>query len=261
MPGKAESSRERKDARKRASFLLAFPGLLLASALCTLLGCPDTPGDHTPESSVREPRRRSAIKDAGTNAAARASARAAGRRAGEKASDRRKSVRLPPQLLQNLMETAAETGNRKAIQELSSEYRRNPDPKARMEFIEALFAIDRAGIVNLASFASDPDPDVSERAATMLESQIDIVEDAYLRSSLLGQVMMSIRDEERLKPFCAKLGQLPTACAVRRIIDIVGMEKSNPAAARLAKEEYETITGEKFRSVKSANRWARMAER
>ena len=32
-------------------------------------------------------------------------------------------------------------------------------------------------------------------------------------------------------------------------------------AAKVAKEEYETITGEPFRSVADANRWARMAER
>ena len=240
---------------------MAIPGFPLALALCALLGCPNTSGDKAPEASVTNRQGRSAIRDAGTNAAARASRAAVKKRASGTSGAARKSMRLPPELLQNLMETAAETGNKKAILELSAEYRRNPDPKARMEFVEALFAIDRAGIVNLASFASDPDPEVSERAATMLESQIDIVEDAYLRSSLLGQVIMSVRDEERLRPFCAKLGQLPADCAVRRIIDIVEMEKSNPVAAKLAKEEYEAITGEKFRSIKAANRWARMAER
>lgn len=261
MSGKAESSRERKDAREGASFLLGVPGLLLAAALCAVLGCPNVSDDHSPDMPGGRHRGSSAISDVRTNAMSRASARKRGADGAGKPGAGRKSVRLPPQLLQGLMETAAETGNKKAIQELSAEYRRNPDPKARMEFVEALLSIDRAGIMSLASFASDPDSEVSERATTVLESQIDIVEDAYLRSSLLGQVIASLRDEESLRPFCAKLSALPSGHAVRRIVEIVEREKSNPVAAKLAKEAYETITGEKFRSVKAANRWARMAER
>ena len=72
---------------------------------------------------------------------------------------------------------------------------------------------------------------------------------------------MSAKNEDTIRNVLSRLENVPPDYAVRKIIDLIEREKTYPVAAKIAKEEYETITGEKFLSVKDAHRWARMAER
>ena len=225
--------------------------------LAAVLGCPN--GNQDKQDAEPKKPKATAISDAGTNAAKRASAR---RQAKAKAKDApRKPFRVSPKLLQTLMETAADKGNRKAIRDLAEKYKANPDPAARMECVEALFSVDREGILPLTDFVNDPDEEVAQRATDILETQLEVVEDAFLRTELVGKVAMAVKNEDSIRNVMSRLENVPPHYAVRKIIDIVNLEKAHPAAAKIAKEEYETITGEKFRSAKDAHRWARMAER
>ena len=238
----------------------ALKGASLAVFLVALSGCPgEQPNQQADKSADSAKARRAMISDAGTNAARNASA--ASTNAAAKKAAAAKPRRPSPALLQSLLEAAAESGNISAIGKIAAAYRASPDPQARMECVEALFGIGSDGVISLASFVNDPDKEVSEHAYSIMETQIDIVEDNFIKMSLLDKLIMGSKNEDQLKVFCSKLEAMPPTSAVRKIVEIVEKEKLNPAAAAAAKEEFETITGRKFRSVKDAYRWARMAER
>ena len=235
----------------------ALYGASLVILLTVVLGCPNS----EPEKQVAEPKKpkSAVITNVGTNSAKIAAARRAAAKRQE--ADTKKPFRVSPELLQTLMETAAETGNRAAIRDLAEKCKANPDPKVRMDCVEALFSVDREGIVALTDFVNDPNEEVSQRAADMLETQLEVVEDAYLRTELVGKVAMAAKNEDNIRNVLSRLENVPPDYAVRKIIDLIEREKTYPVAAKIAKEEYEAITGEKFRSLKDAHRWARMAER
>lgn len=231
----------------------------LALCLLAVAGCP---GRETEAKKADAPARKhpAAILDVGTNAVRRPAAATNATPAPEakKAAKAKKPLKLSPLLLEKILEQAVDTGNRKAIADLASKYRANPDPKARMEFLEALLPLNEDGVIYIVGFANDPDKEVSERAIDMAETQIDMVSDDFLKASLLGQVIRNLRDEDQLAVFGAKLESLPVNFAVKKIAEICQNEKNNPAAAAMAKRAYEAITGKKFISAKDVSRRARM---
>lgn len=167
-------------------------------------------------------------------------------------------IKLSPSLLKSLLATAADTDNSVAIVKLAEMYRNNPDPKVRLEFLDTLLELHDKGVIALASFVQDSNEEVSKRATQLIETQLDLITDNYLKSSLLGNVITSLTDEDDLKAFSAKLALLPPEYAVREIVDIVKRREHNPMAYEAVIQEYETITGEPFKSITEANKWVRI---
>ena len=169
-----------------------------------------------------------------------------------------KNGKISAQLLKKLLECAVDTDNRQALKILVEKYRRHPDPKQRMEFVEALMDFDQDGVPYLARFIRDINKEVSDRALTILESQIDLVEEPSVKSSVLCDAILSVDDADSLHILCSKLATLPPSVAVKQIATICKMASTHPEAAEAVKKEYEAITGEPFTTVADANRWARM---
>lgn len=166
--------------------------------------------------------------------------------------------RLSAGLLRTLLGKAADTENAQAILNISEKYRRNPDPKIRLECVEALFELHDKGVIALTTFIHDPDKEVADRAIQFVETQLDLVTDNYLKASMLGSIILSLTNEDDLRSFTAKLSLLPPEYAVKKIADIAKQKDLNPLAYDFAAKEYETITGEPFKSVSEANRWVRI---
>jgi hypothetical protein len=169
-----------------------------------------------------------------------------------------RSFRLSTRLLRILLTKAADMENSRAILNISEKYRRNPDPKARMECVEVLFELHEKGIIALTTFIHDSDKAVADRAIQLVETQLDLVSDNYLKASMLGSIILSLTNEDDLRSFTAKLSLLPPEYAVKKIADIAKHKDANPLAYDFAAKEYETITGEPFKSVAEANRWVRI---
>ena len=169
-----------------------------------------------------------------------------------------KPFRLSAGLLRTLLGKAADTENAQAILSISEKYRRNPDAKVRLECVEALFELHDKGVIALTAFIHDSDKEVANRAVQLVETQLDLVTDNYLKASMLGSIILSLKDEDDLRAFTAKLSLLPPEYAVKKIADIAKQKDSNPLAYDFAAKEYETITGEPFKSVSEANRWVRI---
>lgn len=169
-----------------------------------------------------------------------------------------KPFKLSTGLLRKLLEKAADTENAQAILNISEKYRRNPDPKIRLECVEALFELHDKGVIALTTFIHDPDKEVADCAIQFVENQLDLVTDNYLKSSMLGSIILSLTNEDDLRSFTAKLSLLPPEYAVKKIVDIAKHKDTNPLAYDYATKEYETITGEPFKSVAEANRWVRI---
>lgn len=169
-----------------------------------------------------------------------------------------KPFRLSVGLLRTLLGKAADTENAQAILSISEKYRRNPDPKVRLECVEALFELHDKGVIALTTFIHDSDKEVANRAIQLVETQLDLVTDNYLKASMLGSIILSLKEEDDLRAFTAKLSLLPPEYAVKKIVDIAKQKDWNPLAYEFAANEYETITGEPFKSVSEANRWVRI---
>lgn len=169
-----------------------------------------------------------------------------------------KPFRLSAGLLRKLLGKAADTENEQAIVNIAEKYRRHPDPKVRLECIEALFELHDKGVIALTTFIHDADKEVADRSIQLIETQLDLVTDNYLKASMLGSIILSLKNEDDLTSFTAKLSLLPPKFAVKKIVDIAKYKDANPLAYDFAVKQYEMITGEPFKSISEANKWVRI---
>jgi chromosome partitioning protein len=75
---------------------------------------------------------------------------------------------------------------------------------------------------------------VADRAIQLVETQLDLVSDNYLKASMLGSIILSLTNEDDLRSFTAKLSLLPPEYAVKKIADIAKHIQATNSALQLA---------------------------
>lgn len=130
------------------------------------------------------------------------------------------------------------------------------NPEVRQQMVDALGWFDTKAIADLTVFLGDRNGDVAESAFNHWDSAVDMVEDEGFKVTVAREAMKSLKDPDMLDNVASKLRAAENeSAAVDAVVDILRNVQADSAAATAAKEAYEFITGEEFKSVSEATLW------
>ena len=128
--------------------------------------------------------------------------------------------------------------------------------EVRQQMVDALGWFDTKAIADLTLFLADPDADVAQSAFNHWDSAVDMVDDESFKVTVAKDAMKSLKDPDMLENVSSKLKAAEDeGAAVDAVVDILRNVKEDSAAAKIAKESYEFITGEEFKSLSEATLW------
>lgn len=124
-------------------------------------------------------------------------------------------------------------------------------PEVRQHAVEALGWFGKDALVELTPFLHDQDPEVAQAAFDAWDSAVDMMEDEAGRVKIAGMAMKTLTNKDSLSCVAAKLYAAENQKAsVDAIIDVI--QHGNEQSAQVAKETYESITGEEWKGPAAA---------
>lgn len=131
---------------------------------------------------------------------------------------------------------------------------KSDNPAVREAAIEALGWFGPEALPELTPLMADADEDVAQTATTQWELALGEIDDSATRATIAEATMRAIKNKETLQSIvCEITNQDDDFTILEALVSLI--EDSNAACAEVAREEYETLTGEEWTNIDAANAW------
>ena len=151
------------------------------------------------------------------------------------------------------LEDAVEREDFDATLAIVTELKGSTNAAVRLRCVESIGWFGGKSAKILEPFLWDSDEDVRSEAEDQWDSALNDIEDAHERGVLVESAMLHVRDRDIMDTAAAQLNDLPPSLAIDIIVHLIG--GSNGVARVAAKESYEYITGDEWRSAMAAQKW------
>ena len=169
------------------------------------------------------------------------------------ASEADSSMTAAEQKLCDAIQDALDVENFDAIRALVDEAAKSGSPEVRLRAVEALNWFGQNALPELTLFMADADDDVREAACDAWRSGVSQIEDKKLRGSATLSAMQVVRSRGQLDFMVMELNDLSNSDQIRILETLIGGD--NKAAADVAREHYEFVTGDAYEGAESAQKW------
>lgn len=258
---------------KRQPLLLTALTLAMATFLT---GCPDRPDDSSgaQDSAQHKVQKRIAEVSPSLKNTKKAKEKQAKKKLSKKElrRQRKKMLRQRVALVQRALDQIDETlpENEKpisrglkdalaaedfsAVTKFANQARTATSKEVRGQAVEALGWFGKRAIADLTPFMGDADPEVADDAQRAWEQALSEIDDDTVKLEYLNTVMSTMNEREMLDAVAMNYHSVADeAAAVESLIGIIGQ---GGTAGEVAKETYEFITGEEWKSRDAALTWA-----
>lgn len=131
---------------------------------------------------------------------------------------------------------------------------RSGNPEVRQNAVEALGWFGAEALPELLTFLTDKDEDVMSSAVDHCQSALSMIEDDNTRIATAEVLLKTVINTELLTVVVDEITRQDDDLKVMQsLVDII--DSGNAAGVRIAKEEYETLTGEEWTGVDAAEAW------
>ena len=144
------------------------------------------------------------------------------------------------------LRTAIDNEDLAAIKALAKDTRNAQDDELRSRMVDALAWFDDKVLVELTPFIGDSNSEIAKAAFNAWDSAVDMVDDEKFRVEAATMVMQTLTDEDSLRLAATKLEACEDSKAALKAAVEIAANDGNPAAAAVAREVYEFITGEEW---------------
>lgn len=125
----------------------------------------------------------------------------------------------------------------------------------RSEMIDTLRFFGDKVMPELLMFVDDPDDDVRMDAMVAYQQAIYDIEDDKEKAQVIEISLMNLNDADAMEEIAAELIGMDDSLAVQTLVNVIaGKSKTGQ---RIAKETYETITGDEYTTFEAAEAWLR----
>ena len=157
---------------------------------------------------------------------------------------------------QEIMKAAAaavENDDPDSVRALAEKALASGNRDLRAEVVDALgwFGVD--AMAELTPFMSDPDEEVAEAAASHWKDALQEISDDGMKAGVVEVSLTSLKNKDMLEDVADELIGIDELAAVQAIANL--MEGGNALASDAARNAYESITGEEWTDVDSAEMW------
>lgn len=153
-----------------------------------------------------------------------------------------------------MVEKAMEDENLNMLREAVPAAVKSPTAEVRSETVDALGWFGEKAMDDLLPFMVDADEDIAESALNHWTSALGEVEDEKRKCAMVENVMLVLKNEDALESLVIELNDCDDILALQSVVNLIQCD--NPAAAKVARDHYEFMTGEEFTTVDAANAWA-----
>jgi HEAT repeat protein len=131
---------------------------------------------------------------------------------------------------------------------------KSSNPDVRSAAVEALGWFGPEALPELTPLMADPDEDVAQTAATQWELALGEIDDGATRASIAEATMRALKNKDVLQSIvCEITNQDDDLVILESLVSLI--QDSNEACAEVAREAYETTTGEEWAGIEAANAW------
>lgn len=152
------------------------------------------------------------------------------------------------------VQDALDENNFSAVASAAQHALKSTNPAVREAAVEALGWFGPQALPNLTPLMADADDDVANTAIAQWELAMSDIEDDDLRLSIVEATMKTLDSVEALTSIVSEITSRDDDLEIlESLVSII--ESGNEAGARVAREEYEQLTGEEWTDIDAANRW------
>lgn len=127
-------------------------------------------------------------------------------------------------------------------------------PEVREAVVEALGWFGPQALPELTPLMADPDENVAGAAISQWELALDEIEESNTRAAIATSVMKTLTNKDALETIVCQITHQDDDFAIlEALVSII--ESDNKVAAEVAREEYESLTGEEWTDIDAANKW------
>ncbi len=141
----------------------------------------------------------------------------------------------------------------KTAVQLARRLMKSSNPDVRREAVDAFGWAGTQGLTELSEMLVDPDPDVAGDAFDNWESAAEDVEDEATQANVLCEGINKLTNSEDIESALMTFDSMENNVAVPAIVMII--QTGTPIAASSAREHYEFVTGETYKSPEVADAW------
>ena len=139
---------------------------------------------------------------------------------------------------------------------LAKEAVKSGNPELRGEMVDTLSWFGGKVLPELLMFVDDPDEGVRMDAMAAYQQAIYDIEEESEKAKVIEISLRNLADEEALGELASELIGMDDALAVQTLVNVIE-GASGKAGRKVAKETYETVTGEAYVSFEAAEGWLR----
>ena len=152
------------------------------------------------------------------------------------------------------IQDALDENDFKGVAAWATKAMRSSDPELRQHAVDALGWFGPEALPELTGFLSDPNHDVADAAAEQWQIGLTMIDDDAVRVSTAEAALKTLSNVDVLAQLvCEISAQDDDLKIMQSLVDII--DSGNPAGVKLAKEEYESLTGEEWSGIDAAERW------
>ena len=127
------------------------------------------------------------------------------------------------------------------------------DTDVRGDVVSVLGWIGLKALPELSKMITDPDSEVAGSAIEQWKNAVREMPEEDAKAEVLMAGLSVIEDQEERESCLMEFNELADQLAVRSMVKLI--QSGNPAVVPLAREHYESVTGEKYSSPEAAEKW------
>ena len=139
--------------------------------------------------------------------------------------------------------------------ELAREAVKSKKVEVRSEMVDTLRWFGDKVMPELLMFIDDPDEGVRMDAMSAYQQAIYDIEEDSEKAKIIEISMRNLADSEALEEIASELIGMDDRLAVQTLVNVIDGESRT--GRRIAKETYETVTGEEYTTFEAAEAWVR----
>ena len=122
----------------------------------------------------------------------------------------------------------------------------------REAVVEAIGWFGEDALIELMPYLSDPDEDIADSAQSHWMAGLQEMNDDGEKAGLIEMTLMALRNQDMIEDVASELVGIDELAAIQVLVDLI--EAGGPAV-EVAKETYNTITGEDWSDIDAAEEW------
>lgn len=136
---------------------------------------------------------------------------------------------------------------------LARKLMKSDDASVRLEVVGVFAWVGVKGLPDLTMLLADKDQEVAKEALREWQVALQEISDEKMKAQMLVTGLSAMSDVDDLEETIMAFNELPDDVVVRNLVTLAQSE--NALAAKVAREHYEFVTGEPYKTPQTAEAW------